>query len=341
VLVGALAAVAMLVAPGGAIEAQVDLMRCATRPFTVGESSLVARDDVIHPLPPAGRPAGRPAGGVALIAPAPGCGQVSTRMDGGPSWREEGARPAPWWSPVASLVLPGAGQFALRQQRSVGYLVAEGYLLLQALTAYRDGNRDRAEYRNIARNVARAPFGGDLPTGSWDYYEAMEYFLESGVFNRSPGGPLVPEIDEQTFNGAQWRLARETFWRDPEVPPAIDSREYQRAIAFYESRAVRDEFRWSWRDAQLQQELYRQTIASANRSYQRAVNMVGMVGANHLLSMVDAYVAVRIRRYGGAGLVGDRAPTLRTVVQMRGDPAEGQLAIGAMVRWPITGLGGR
>jgi hypothetical protein len=213
------------------------------------------------------------------------------------------ASTAPWWAPVASAAVPGAGQFALRQQRSVAYLVAETFLLIQYVAAQRDGNRERAAYRELARSVARLRFGGGTP-GSWEYYERLEQFLESGAFDRVPGGSLDPETDATTYNGSRWLLARQTFWRDPNVPPPVNSVEYQRAVAFYERSAVTDGFRWSWRDAQLQQDVYVQTIRSANRSYQRAVNMLGVVAVNHLASLIDAYVSVRVRRFGGVNVAG-------------------------------------
>ncbi|WP_353268860.1 hypothetical protein [Gemmatimonas sp.] len=206
-------------------------------------------------------------------------------------------RPAPWWAPAASGVVPGAGQFALKQQRSVAYLVAEAFLVVQYLAARRDGNRERDAYRALAVSVARKPFAGSQ-LGNWDYYERLEQFLESGAFDRIPGGVVDPETDASTFNGFRWQLARETFWRDPNVAPALASAEYQRALAFYERQAVGEAFRWSWRDARLQQDVYVQTIRSANRSYQRAVNMLGIVAVNHLASLIDAYVSVRLRRFG-------------------------------------------
>lgn len=232
--------------------------------------------------------------------------------------------PAPWWAPVLSGVVPGAGQFVLGQQRSVGYLVAEGYLLLQQVRARRDADRDREAYRALAFEVARARFGGERPRGSWDYYESMEEYLESGAFDRLPGGAIDPETDESTYNGARWLLARETYWLDPAVPPVVGSPEYQRALAFYQARAVPDAYRWSWRDARLQQDVYAQTIASANRSVQRAVNYAGLIGANHLVSLIDAYVSVRIRRYGGAGVGGLSVESVRTAVEPVGDPRDGR-----------------
>ncbi len=211
---------------------------------------------------------------------------------------------APWWAPLASAALPGAGQFALKQQRSVAYAVAETFLVLQYLAARRDGNSERNAYRTLAADVARKPFGGARPVGTWDYYENLEKFLESGAYDRVPGGAVDPETDPSTYNGARWLLARETYWRDPGNQPATSSREYQLALAFYQRSAVTDEYRWSWFDATLEQDVYIQTIRSANRSYQRAVNMLGAVAVNHLASMIDAYVSVRIRRFGGAGVGG-------------------------------------
>ncbi|MBA3919241.1 MAG: hypothetical protein C0516_11730 [Gemmatimonas sp.] len=237
------------------------------------------------------------------------------------AWRADSLK-APWWAPLASLAIPGSGQYALGQQRSVAYLVAEGFLIVQYFSALRDGNRERDTYRSIAAEVARQPFAGPKPLGTWDYYETMQHFLESGVYDRVPGGAVDPEMDPTTYNGARWQLARETYWRDPDNAPPVASPEYQRALAFYLQYAVTDEYRWSWRDAQLQQDVYRQTINSANRSYQRAVNYLGVVAVNHLASLVDAYVSVRVRRFGGvAGVaVGD----VKTRYVPMGDPANGQ-----------------
>lgn len=205
-----------------------------------------------------------------------------------------------WYAPPLSALVPGVGQGLLRQQRGIVYLAAEGYLILRALGAQRDARRERDAYREIARTVARAPFGADRPGGAWEYYERLQYVLESGAYNRTPGAVLSPETDPATFNGSIWRLARETFWRDPDVAPDPSSPEYQGAIAFYERRAVGEQFRWSWRDAQLEQDLYRQTIERSNDASRQARQMVGLLLANHALSLVDAYVSVRLRLFGDA-----------------------------------------
>ena len=243
-----------------------------------------------------------------------------------------GAKRAPWWAPVASAVLPGAGQFALGQQRGVAYLVAEGFFVLQSIAAQRDGDRERERYRTVASDVARKRFSSSRPVGAWTYYESMEERLESGAFDLIPGGAVDPETDPATYNGSRWLLARETFWLNPKVNPGTSSQEYARALAKYVREAVTDEYRWSWRDAQLQWDVYKQTIRSANRSYLRSVNLAGVVGANHLASLVDAYISVRIRRFGGAGIAGVKVDGINTDVVPVGDPATGKKVLRMQVR---------
>ncbi len=213
------------------------------------------------------------------------------------SLRQTGA-PAPWSAPLLSAILPGAGQGLLRQQRGVVYAALEGYLVLQAVRSNRDASRERDAYREIARTVARASSTGARPDGDWPYYERMQHALESGAYNRTPGNGFTPESDPATFNGSIWMLARETYWRDPDVPPDAGSVEFQRALEFYQRRAAGEDFLWSWRDAQLEQDLYRQTIDRANDASRRTKQMVGLLLANHALSLVDAYASVRLRVYG-------------------------------------------
>ena len=113
----------------------------------------------------------------------------------------EKVKPSPWWAPVASLVLPGSGQLALGQQRSVAYAVAEAYMLVQAVASQRDADRQRAQYQTLASDVARAQFGGSRPIGPWvTYYEPMERFLESGAYSLVRGTTVVPETDEGSLN---------------------------------------------------------------------------------------------------------------------------------------------
>jgi len=259
-------------------------------------------------------------------------GITSKRTVAAPSVAPEPSLRAPWWAPAASALVPGTGQFLLKQQRSVAYAVAEGFLVVQALAARRDERRDRERFRTLASDIARASFGGSRPIGPWSYYEHLEKFAASGSYDLVPGGVVDPETDESTYNGSRWLLARETFWANPDVTPALGSIEYTRALNAYIREAVTDEYRWSWRDASLQQDVYRQTITSANRSAQRVNNVIGLIGANHLASLVDAYVSVRVRRFGGAGVAGLRLDGVTTDVQTVGDLADGKRMIRTQFR---------
>lgn len=189
----------------------------------------------------------------------------------------------------------------LRQDRLVAYLSLEAYAWVRYVSHDRQGRRDRATYRDLASNVARVLFSDVRPVGGFDYYERMEKYVESGAFDVVPGGDLDPEPDTTTSNGALWLLARRTFWSDPFTPPERDTPEYRRAEGFYRERAVPQEYRWSWRNAQLEYDLFRRTIRQSNAAFRNAIQDLGLVIANHALSTVDAFVTVRLRRRDAHG----------------------------------------
>ncbi|MGV3708185.1 MAG: hypothetical protein ACO1Q7_05030 [Gemmatimonas sp.] len=254
-------------------------------------------------------------------------------------WQGRAPR-ASWLAPAASLVLPGAGQAILRQQRSLAYVVAEAFLVIQAMRANTDFKDARLRYQTIAADVARRQFGTDRPAGPWEYYESVadSRWTSSGDYDLQLGGRFTPEIDETTFNGSQWLLARTLYWANPGTAPAESSPEYQRAVAYYREHAVQGSYRWTWRDNQNARAEYIQSINDANRSKQDRVSMVGIIAANHLLSLVDAYVTVRIRRYGGAGLVG---ANIRTELRPTAVPGQSVLASAVNFSLPIPGSGHR
>lgn len=206
------------------------------------------------------------------------------------------ARRAPAWAPIASLVLPGAGQLAMRQPRGAAYFGLEIYEWIQLLESTRDAHRQRDEYRRIAREVARRGVDGPRPDGSWPYYEAMEEYVESGRFDLGGAAGIVPEPDETTFNGALWRKAREIYWIDADAPPPRTDATYQRALDLYTEQAVRDEFAWTWRNAEISRTDYKNTIAHYNLTTSDIRTTLGIILANHLVSGIDAFAAVRIRR---------------------------------------------
>jgi hypothetical protein len=204
------------------------------------------------------------------------------------------ARPR-WWAPLASAVAPGSGQAVLGQTRWLPYLAFEVWAWLQYADARREGSRRRRDYQALAREVARSRFPGPYPAGDFEYYEHMLKNLESGEFDRVPGGDLDPETDTTTYNGGRWLDARRLYWRDADIAPPVGSQPYESAIEFYEQNAVREAFRWSWTEAQLEYDMFRRTIVRSNISYKRSVEYLGVIIANHALSAVDAFVTLRLR----------------------------------------------
>ena len=234
-----------------------------------------------------------PRGGRSL-AGAAGTGKLS-----GARWRRPEPADRRRWAPVASLILPGTGQALLGQDRFVAYLAMEAWAVLEFANQRTEARRQQNRYRGLARDVARSLFGANAPVGTWAYYESMEHYVESGVFDRLPGGEVDPDEDVSTYNGAMWLLARETYWTDPSVPPLVSSAPYRNAYNFYLDRAVRPQYRWSWRNAQLEQDIYVRTIQRSNTSYRGARRALGLVIANHLLSSVDAFATLRVEGLEG------------------------------------------
>lgn len=201
----------------------------------------------------------------------------------------------PWWAPLASAVVPGAGQAIQRKQRALPYVAAEAFLLVQFVDSRRTGRVQRSEYRDLAQ-IARSFFTDRFVVGDFEYYERMQHFIESGAFDVNPGGELEPEEDETTFNGTTWRLARLTYWEDPEVVPPRESEEFKRSIDFYSNRAIKEEFRWSWRNAQFEQDVFSRTIQRSNSAFRLSSQYLGVLIANHALSAVDAFITLRLSR---------------------------------------------
>lgn len=215
-------------------------------------------------------------------------------------------RDSSWWVPLTSAIIPGFGQARLGQSRVVAYLAVEAYGIIGYASGESAVRRERHRYLGLARDVARAFVPGNTAVGNWDYYEAMEKHIESGVFDRAPGSPAIqPEVDLETFNGALWLKARQlSDWPDLDVAPPASSAAYQAAISYYVARAVRPEFRWSWRNAQLEWDVYRQSIRKKNQASRDAANHLAVIALNHLLSTVDAFITLRLRGGVGAGGAG-------------------------------------
>ena len=161
------------------------------------------------------------------------------------SRRPDSRRPTPW-AILASAALAGSGQAILGQNRFVAYLAIETYAWVRYAADVGQGRRERTSYESLSAQVARAPFTTNPRVGGWDYYERMEHFRESGVFDAGTSGVFRPESDTTTYNGSIWLLARQTYWTDPLHAPDRSSTAWQSAERFYRGRAITPDRRWSW-----------------------------------------------------------------------------------------------
>jgi tetratricopeptide (TPR) repeat protein len=210
-------------------------------------------------------------------------------------------RVPPQAAPLASLLVPGLGQARLRQGRAAAYLAVEAFLLLQYSKDLSEAHRNERDYREIARTIARRGFVASPPDTAFQYYEKLGKYIESGAYSLTTSGPVVPETDASTYNGAQWDLARRQFGVTLD-PGEVGGPAYERALAMYEELAVQQPYRWSWRNAQLEKDIYSRTIARANDAYRRATLEISAVIANHLLSAVDAFTVVRLSQLPGGSM---------------------------------------
>jgi hypothetical protein len=205
-----------------------------------------------------------------------------------------------WSAPIASAIFPGLGQVRLRKDRFVGYMAAEAFLLLQYVKNNNEGNDNTREYRAIARDIARRNFPGTHPDTVWQYYEKVGKFNESGSFSLSiTGAPIIPDTTSGTYNGEQWVLARQAFGIPLDLRDASVNPNYLDALALYESRAIPQAYGWSWRDANLEKDVFIRTIARSNDAFRRANSALVAIIANHLLSTVDAFATVRLIQAAG------------------------------------------
>lgn len=203
-------------------------------------------------------------------------------------------------------MIPGSGQLLRREDRGAIYFIAEAFLVQRFISLWIGARNAEGQYRDLAFSIARAQFSPAARDTVFEYFEQMGKFAESGPFDLDPGTRLVPPLDEETYNGSIWALARRTYFSGSTIPPDT-SLTYQSALAFYRRRAIGPNYQWSWQNSAVEQDLFRQTIREGDETYRKAVRQLGLLMANHFLSAVDAFVS---RRLSSAGRTVRVAPQL-------------------------------
>ena len=197
-----------------------------------------------------------------------------------------------------SALVPGATQWKMGQRRWIAYLVLEGMSWFAFGRARSSAFDRRGQYETLAWDVARTFEGGRLD-GDFAYYEALEKFEESGVFDiDSSMAGVQPQTDPATFNGSTWTLAQQIFF-GPGSNPMPGDPNYDAALAFYQAEGYDEPFEWAWTGRPADWERYRNLIEASDEDFRRASQFIGVVIANHLLSGVDGFISARLRSAAG------------------------------------------
>lgn len=183
--------------------------------------------------------------------------------------------------PVASLILPGAGQFLQKRDRAVAYAAVETVGWWKLARDISERAKQESEFKFLARTVARARLSPNGPDGNWTYYESMRDYRDSGVFTQNPSS-LVPDDDPTTFNGHTWEIALAT------------SGDSVQALTQYAARAYKGNMLWSWSNAGIQYDVFKRATLNRDDANAAVVADATVIALNHLISMVDAFAAFRL-----------------------------------------------
>jgi hypothetical protein len=202
---------------------------------------------------------------------------------------------------LASLAVPGSGQYMMKQQRWLPYIAVETWAWVRYLDRRSTARKLSRRYKDFAWDVARRVSTGARQDTTFPYYEILIHFPASGAYDAQPSKDgIQPEFDISTYNGQQWDLAQRLF-----IPEGSSGDEtsagYTAALEYYAARAIPDRFAFAWNTGRLEQQVYSNVISDSDGAYRDATRMLGLILANHLTSAVDALISSRLRS-GGANL---------------------------------------
>ena len=115
------------------------------------------------------------------------------------------------YAPLASAIIPGSGQAILGNDRFVGYLAVEALAWWMYAKDISERTARERQFKELAREVARAHFSTTFPDADWAYYEWIRDEKESGVYSKTTSGPVVPETDLSTYNGKKWETLQSIY----------------------------------------------------------------------------------------------------------------------------------
>jgi hypothetical protein len=225
---------------------------------------------------------------------------VADRGPGG-TWfaPQSDVRLEPGLAMAASVVVPGAGQFLLGNDRWVPYVALEIWGWISIFERRARARSLARDYRDLAWYVARRVSVGDRRDTIFEYYEELTHYAASGTWDSDPEAAGVqPELDGRTFNGDLWELSRSLFF-----PGGFNyqpgSAPYEQALSYYLRNAMPPTFTWAWGDSFLEQQSFRELIRRSDEAYRTSTQFLGLMLANHVVSAVDALVIGRLQAGSG------------------------------------------
>jgi hypothetical protein len=214
-----------------------------------------------------------------------------------------------------SALLPGSGQLYQGQNRGYLYIAAE-VASIAGWVVFRNRGRDgKEEYIEFAWINSRENVSSRNIRGDDDYYEHIARYVMSGEFdtdrnyNLNDLFTIDPWTEDGSWNGEQWRIATiNHFEPDSMGAYTIGTRaDSLAALQFYAGRAVQEDFYWDWTkdntvpNYRALQNQYLDLRDESNQAFQNATLSLVFLMANHVASVVDAFISAKIELPGGDG----------------------------------------
>ena len=214
-----------------------------------------------------------------------------------------------------SALLPGSGQIYQGQNRGYLYIATEVASIAGWMVFRNKGKDVREEYIDFAWVNARENISSHNVRGDDDYYEHIARWIKSGEFdadrNYDLDDPFTidPWTESGTWNGEQWRIATINYFEpDSSGEYTIGTRaDSLAALQYYAGRAYQEDFYWDWTNAGLEpnalalQNQYLDLRDESNLAFQHATLSLVVLMANHVVSVIDAFISAKIELPGGEG----------------------------------------
>ena len=206
-------------------------------------------------------------------------------------------------------LVPGLPQYLDGRPRAWAYFAAEGISIAGFLILNSRGSSYENQYKNLAitargnfvypglRNNATEDVNL-MAAGYGEYYEDLLKWSSSGDYDNDPDMPgLQPETNTDTYNGHQWEIARINNYTGTNggLPVPVSEAEEQAALEAYMSQVYRQEINWDWTGLEAEYDRYHHLFDRSERSYRNRNKFIGVLVANHIVSMLDVLITERLK----------------------------------------------